>query len=541
MPPIRVTFLRATAHGPRGRHGGDGGALARLCGRNLDGCTSQSARYRPGGGRCGGARHRRCGHRGPREGGATRRTGSPWKARELPGRDPGRDRGSSARRSTAASPRTSRARRASSPSSSPTHGSRRAGCSRARTRRRTTAGQSLTPAPGSWQEVTTAPYNSDDTRYKDYYSNSGAGSGVRQRAAAGRGRRPGRMRLRGGRGGWRDAVEVGHRRGGSRSATASPPRPAATSRSSTARSGTPPVTRPPARRPMWATVSMPRAPWGPSPTRARSAASELDGDTILSITKSGNRIVRRRRVRRLVRTAPTWRTTAGDPWTREFAPHPEYLPGGAKQFDASSRDSEHRLRRDRRPEAGRSPARRRSAGCDGADYNGWYETDAERHHGRGSSRRVRSRTCSSARRPSSTRADGSTLYAARPDADHQGQRVLLLGAAGCLRVEQRLVHRPVEQDRRQRRSSPTPGSALKAQVPHVGCTSRGYQPGRPGLVQPVPRRRPGEPGARVRRASRRSTRRTNGGAPGGTIGPYWNFCFPCWTPSTRDRAERAAR
>jgi hypothetical protein len=37
--------------------------------------------------------------------------------------------------------------------------------------------KSLTAAPGSWQEVTTAPYNSDDTRYKDYYSNSGAGSG----------------------------------------------------------------------------------------------------------------------------------------------------------------------------------------------------------------------------------------------------------------------------------------------------------------------------------------------------------------------------
>ena len=34
-----------------------------------------------------------------------------------------------------------------------------------------------TVAAGSWQEVTTAPYNSDDTRYKDYYSNSGAGSG----------------------------------------------------------------------------------------------------------------------------------------------------------------------------------------------------------------------------------------------------------------------------------------------------------------------------------------------------------------------------
>jgi len=37
--------------------------------------------------------------------------------------------------------------------------------------------QSLPVAGGSWADVTRVPYNSDDTRYRDYYSNSSAGMG----------------------------------------------------------------------------------------------------------------------------------------------------------------------------------------------------------------------------------------------------------------------------------------------------------------------------------------------------------------------------
>ncbi|MGN6130131.1 MAG: hypothetical protein ACTHOK_07295, partial [Nocardioidaceae bacterium] len=37
--------------------------------------------------------------------------------------------------------------------------------------------QGMGTTPGTWQEVTTAPYNSDDQRYHDFYSNATAGSG----------------------------------------------------------------------------------------------------------------------------------------------------------------------------------------------------------------------------------------------------------------------------------------------------------------------------------------------------------------------------
>ena len=175
---------------------------------------------------------------------------------------------------------------------------------------------------------------------------------------------------------------------------------------------------------------------------------------------------------------------------------------------------------------------------DGADYNGWYEKTPS-----GSWTRFKPQGAVKDLQLGKTTFEYSRrrLDAVRPraDADPQGQRVLLLGAAGCLRVEQRLVYRPVEQDRRQQQACQLRVGA-QGPGPARGPLLHAVPTGRPGLVQPVPRRRPGEPQARVPRSSRRSTSPFNGGATWRTDrARTGTSCFPCWNiAGTRDRRTR---
>ena len=75
-----------------------------------------------------------------------------------------------------------------------------------------------------------------------------------------------------------------------------------------------------------------------------------------------------------------------------------------------------------------------------------------------------------------------------------------------------------------RTSSPTQGSALEAVA-----GGQGVRPRRAGLVQPVARRRPGEPEP-VSSGLEEVYETSNGGSNWNTVGPYWNFYFSCWAP-----------
>ena len=78
-------------------------------------------------------------------------------------------------------------------------------------------------------------------------------------------------------------------------------------------------------------------------------------------------------------------------------------------------------------------------------------------------------------------------------------------------------------------------SGLGAQGPGAarGPVLHAVPAGRAGLVQPVPRRRPDEPQARVPRA-RGGLRVVQRRCYLADTGPYWNFLFPCWTPGNTD-------
>ena len=73
---------------------------------------------------------------------------------------------------------------------------------------------------------------------------------------------------------------------------------------------------------------------------------------------------------------------------------------------------------------------------------------------------------------------------------------------------------------------------------------QGLRPRDPGLVQPVPPRRPDRTPNHVYAGLEEVYETRNGGSSWNTVGPYWNFYFSCWAPDAvypPNGAENPAR
>jgi hypothetical protein len=388
----------------------------------------------------------------------------------------------------------------------------------------------MPPAAGSWQEVTTAKYNSDDTRYKDYYSNSGAGSSY----VSGR---PPAVAVDPGTGYLFEAGSVGGvMRSTSRTGGWEPisdALPASASGDLEVIDGT-----------LWyatgdaatgSTTYVGTGVYATSPTGtftedSKVGGPELDGDTILSIARSGDRVY-------VAGAYGVWSHTAdlsGDkravPWHLEYAPHPEYLPGGTKQFDASSAyqniafdvigDPKH-------------PGHLLAAlgWVDGADYNGWYQRSTD-----GTWSRFKPQGAVKDLQLGKTTfeysADGSTLYALVQTPIIKGSEFYYSELQGAYVSNTGSFTGPWNKiaDANKLANS---GSALKAQVPHLGLYFTGYQPGVQAWYNQFLGVDPANP-KHVFLGLEEVYESFNGGATWRTTGPYWNFLFSCWRPSVTD-------
>ncbi len=111
-----------------------------------------------------------------------------------------------------------------------------------------------------------------------------------------------------------------------------------------------------------------------------------------------------------------------------------------------------------------------------------------------------------------------------------------------LRLEQRLDRRPVDEDRRPRRSWPHSGSALKQSV-----GGKGYGPGIQAWYNQFLTVDPANP-KHVYAGLEEVYETKDAGASWTTPGPYWNFYFGCWDindaqnscPSTSHPDQHAA-
>ena len=111
------------------------------------------------------------------------------------------------------------------------------------------------------------------------------------------------------------------------------------------------------------------------------------------------------------------------------------------------------------------------------------------------------------------------------DAAEQGHRQRKQLPGRDLRLEQRLAGRPVVEDRR----------LAEARELRLGAEAvrrrQGLRPRDPGLVQPVPPRRPDDPN-HIYAGLEEVYESKNGGSSWSTVGPYWNFYFSCWAPDS---------
>ena len=334
-----------------------------------------------------------------------------------------------------------------------------------------------TPA-GSWTDDTALPYNSDDPRYRDIDSNSSGGAGlVTGRITGLAADDDGYVYAGAANGGvWRSTTGGGHwqpisdklpapstgdlrldGRGRLWYATGE----ANTSATSFVGTG----------------VYVLR-----DPRHGHVQPGDRVGGTELESTIDPQAAVRRQhRVggHQPGRVDPLHHEPVAAPWKLEFAPNPDYLPGGplADDPNAPYKNIANDVAIDpKNPSKVILAVGWRS----GDDYNGFYTKQDgtwQRITLAGDIAERRRRT--SAPSPSRRSADGSTLLRDRPvagAADHQpGQR-----PGGHLRLQVRLAVRPVDAGRR----LPEAGRL------RLGADRSGLHAGHPGLVQPVPPGRP---------------------------------------------------
>lgn len=385
----------------------------------------------------------------------------------------------------------------------------------------------LTAAGGAWTDVTRVPYDADDPTYRDYYSNSSGGSGlVTGRVTGLAADASGHVYAGGADGGvWRSSTG-----GGSWTPIADGLPSLSTGDLQIAPDGA-----------LWYATGeantggtsyvgdgvyrLANPTTGVFTTADRVGGTELESTTINALRFDGQGRVWIATLRGVYYHSAT---TASDPWTLSYAPNPSYLPGGANAGAANAayknivndiaidpRDPKHVL-------AG--------IGWRGGDtYNGFYETfDA------GAGDHWTKINPTGAINPKDIgnvsfayAVDGSKLYVMNEsttlynklsgtvnsylDGIYVSNNGSIAGPWSKVADSQKLANS---------------GSALKQSV-----GGKGYGPGIQSwynqflIVDPADANH-------VYAGLEEVYETKNGGSSWSTVGPYWNFYFPCWAPDS---------
>ncbi|MFJ9948359.1 glycosyl hydrolase [Kitasatospora sp. NPDC091207] len=375
--------------------------------------------------------------------------------------------------------------------------------------------QSMPHTSGSWDHVTEKPYNSDDPRYRDVNSNSSGGSG----AVTGRitgiaadddgyvyagGANGGVFRSRTGGGHWQSISDtLPSLSTGALDLDGSGRLWYATGESNTGATsyvGTGVYV-----------LADPRH--GEFQPGSRVGGAELESTTIHSLRFAGDKVW-------AATSRGVWShstTTLAGPWTPEFAPNPEYLPGGSKAADPSApyKNIANDIAIDPK-----DPSRVVLAvGWRGGDtYNGFYSKAADGTWQRLTSLGELPTVAGDVGNVTFARsADGSRYYAidqsptkqaTDPDSGLQG---IYVSKSGSPSGPWTLIA-----DKDKLKNS---GSALQGE---------GYQPGIQSWYNQFLQVDPNN-ADHVYAGLEEVFETKDGGAAWTTPGPYWNFDFPCWS------------
>ncbi|MGW4437620.1 glycosyl hydrolase [Streptomyces sp. NPDC004596] len=366
---------------------------------------------------------------------------------------------------------------------------------------------------GSWRHVTGLAYDSDDPRYRDIDSNSSGGSGeVTGRMAAMAADDDGYVYAGSAGGGvWRSRTGGGHWRSISDRLPSQSTGALAVDGAGRLWLGTGEANTN-ADAYLGSGVYVLSDPHhGAFSTRSRVGGDELESTTVRQLRFGGGKVW-------AATSEGVWSHSTKNlhgPWKLEFAPNPDYLPGGSKATDAKA--AYKNITNDIAVDP-KNPSRViLAAGWrSGDDYNGFYTRTA------GGWRRITSGfgelptdagnvgTVTFARS-----ADGSRYYAidqspeqmaTNPDSGLQG----IYRAASPFGPWTRIA------DYKQLAAD---GSAL---------TTAGYMPGVQAWYNQFLTVDPADP-EHVYAGLEEVYETKDGGASWSTVGPYWNFNFPCWS------------
>ena len=367
---------------------------------------------------------------------------------------------------------------------------------------------------GSWRNVTDLPYNSDDPRYRDIDSNSSGGSGnVTGRMAAIAADDDGYVYAGSAGGGvWRSRRGGGHWQPISDRLSSQSTGALALDRSGRLWLGTGEATTN-ADAYLGSGVYVLSHPHeGTFSARSRVGGDELESTTIHELRFGGGKVW-------AATSEGVWSHSAKTPkgaWKLEFAPNPDYLPGGSKASDPSApyKNIANDIAIDPKDP---SKVILAVGWRSGDDYNGFYTKDAG-----GTWTRISSGFGDLPTDPDNVgnvtfarSADGSRYYAidqspeqlaTNPDSGLEG----VYSAASPFGPWTKIA------DYKQLAAD---GSAL---------TSSGYMPGVQAWYNQFLTVDPNDP-QHVYAGLEEVYETKDGGSTWSTVGPYWNFNFPCWS------------
>ncbi|GGJ16266.1 glycosyl hydrolase [Streptomyces brasiliensis] len=374
----------------------------------------------------------------------------------------------------------------------------------------------LSSTGGSWRDITDLPYDSDDPRYRDFDSNSSGGSGyVTGRMAAMAADDDGYVYAGSAGGGvWRSRSGGGHWQAISDSLPSQSTGALALDGSDRLWLGTGEATTN-ADAYLGSGVYVLSDPHhGTFSTRSRVGGDELESTTVHALRFGGGKVW-------AATSEGVWshstKTLKGS-WKQEFAPNPEYLPGGSKAHDP---DSAYKNIANDIAIDPKDPSKVVLAigWRSGDDYNGFYTKDAG-----GSWKRITSGLGDLPADPDGVgnvtfarSADGSRYYAidqspeqlnTNPDSGLEGFYVSKSG-------------------------SPTGPWTKIADYEGLAASgsalnSEGYMPGVQAWYNQFLTVDPSDPN-HVYAGLEEVYESKDGGATWSTVGPYWNFGFDCWS------------